>query len=82
MDVNNLKLAGAAGLLGASMPSAPLGPVLYPLQLIKACDPWYLFSALPNGRTLIWLGRQDSNLRMLRSKPSALPLGDAPKLVK
>ena len=25
-----------------------------------------------------WLGRQDSNLRMLGSKPSALPLGDAP----
>jgi hypothetical protein len=25
-----------------------------------------------------WLGRQDSNLRMLGSKPSALPLGDGP----
>jgi hypothetical protein len=27
---------------------------------------------------LKWLGRQDSNLRMLGSKPSALPLGDGP----
>ena len=26
----------------------------------------------------IWLGRQDSNLRMTGSKPVALPLGDAP----
>jgi hypothetical protein len=26
----------------------------------------------------IWLGWQDSNLRMLGSKPSALPLGDTP----
>jgi hypothetical protein len=25
-----------------------------------------------------WLGRQDSNLGMLGSKPSALPLGDGP----
>ena len=25
-----------------------------------------------------WLGRQDSNLRMLGPKPSALPLGDDP----
>ncbi len=28
----------------------------------------------------IWLGRQDSNLRMLVPKTSALPLGDAPSL--
>lgn len=28
----------------------------------------------------IWLGRQDSNLRMLGPKPSALPLGDVPLL--
>ena len=27
-----------------------------------------------------WLGRQDSNLRMLGPKPSALPLGDVPLL--
>src|SRR5580698_9627148 len=27
-----------------------------------------------------WLGRKGSNLRMLESKSSALPLGDAPKL--
>ena len=26
----------------------------------------------------VWLGRQDSNLRMLGPKPSALPLGDGP----
>ena len=26
----------------------------------------------------VWLGWQDSNLRMLGSKPSALPLGDTP----
>ena len=26
----------------------------------------------------LWLGRQDSNLRMLGPKPSALPLGDDP----
>ena len=26
----------------------------------------------------IWLGRRDSNPRMLGPKPSALPLGDAP----
>src|ERR1700710_2267463 len=26
-----------------------------------------------------WLGRKGSNLRMLESKSSALPLGDAPK---
>ena len=29
----------------------------------------------------IWLGRQDSNLRMTGSKPVALPLGDAPSLI-
>jgi hypothetical protein len=29
-----------------------------------------------------WLGRQDSNLRMPGSKPGALPLGDAPILMK
>jgi hypothetical protein len=32
-----------------------------------------------NRLRLVWLGRQDSNLGMLGSKPSALPLGDAPK---
>jgi hypothetical protein len=26
----------------------------------------------------MWLGRQDSNLRMAASKAAALPLGDAP----
>ena len=26
----------------------------------------------------VWLGRQDSNLRMPGSKPGALPLGDGP----
>ena len=25
-----------------------------------------------------WLGREDSNLRMVESKSTALPLGDAP----
>lgn len=29
-----------------------------------------------------WLGHQDSNLGMLGSKPSALPLGDAPVVGK
>ena len=28
---------------------------------------------------LSWLGREDSNLRMVESKSTALPLGDAPK---
>jgi hypothetical protein len=32
----------------------------------------------PFGQAKIWLGWQDSNLRMLGSKPSALPLGDTP----
>ena len=27
-----------------------------------------------------WLGREDSNPRMLGPEPSALPLGDAPKI--
>src|ERR1700687_3505134 len=27
---------------------------------------------------LVWLGREDSNLRMVESKSTALPLGDAP----
>jgi hypothetical protein len=31
-----------------------------------------------NARLFSWLGRQDSNLRMLVPKTSALPLGDAP----
>ena len=31
-----------------------------------------------NGDNNTWLGRQDSNLRMLGPKPSALPLGDDP----
>jgi hypothetical protein len=30
-----------------------------------------------NDRT-VWLGREDSNLRMAESKSAALPLGDAP----
>jgi site-specific DNA recombinase len=29
-------------------------------------------------KTEIWLGREDSNLRMTESKSVALPLGDAP----
>jgi hypothetical protein len=29
-------------------------------------------------RPLVWLGWQDSNLRMPGSKPGALPLGDTP----
>ena len=33
---------------------------------------------LPKGHFLDWLDRQDSNLRMLGPKPSALPLGDGP----
>ena len=28
-----------------------------------------------------WLGREDSNLRMVESKSTALPLGDAPTAV-
>lgn len=32
----------------------------------------------PLTRTLVWLGRQDSNLRYTGSKPDALPLGYAP----
>ena len=28
-----------------------------------------------------WLGREDSNPRMLGPEPSALPLGDAPKFI-
>lgn len=38
---------------------------------------WYSLS-LPGVVYSIWLGRQDSNLRMLVPKTSALPLGDAP----
>ena len=29
-------------------------------------------------RRTAWLGREDSNLRMVESKSTALPLGDAP----
>jgi hypothetical protein len=35
---------------------------------------------IPCGAGTGWLGRKGSNLRMLESKSSALPLGDAPKL--
>ena len=31
-----------------------------------------------SGKSEIWLGREDSNLRMVESKSTALPLGDAP----
>jgi hypothetical protein len=31
-----------------------------------------------NGLLVAWLGREDSNLRMVESKSTALPLGDAP----
>ena len=34
----------------------------------------------PNGRFIIWLGWQDSNLRMLVPETSALPLGDIPSI--
>lgn len=30
----------------------------------------------------VWLGRKDSNLRMPGPKPGALPLGDAPIIVR
>jgi hypothetical protein len=30
------------------------------------------------GGARYWLGREDSNLRMVESKSTALPLGDAP----
>ena len=33
----------------------------------------------PNYDSLVWLGRQGSNLRMAESKSAALPLGDAPR---
>ena len=35
-------------------------------------------SVLSHANSSLWLGRQDSNLRMLGPKPSALPLGDVP----
>jgi hypothetical protein len=43
----------------------------------------YADRAIPRGTRLIlsaktWLGREDSNLRMVESKSTALPLGDAP----
>ena len=37
----------------------------------------FLYNAI-NLQFLIWLGREDSNLRMTGSKPVALPLGDGP----
>ena len=37
--------------------------------------------ALENELRTIWLGRQDSNLRMPVPKTGALPLGDAPLAV-
>src|SRR6188508_2184120 len=37
---------------------------------------WRLLSRDHTG----WLGREDSNLRMVESKSTALPLGDAPRL--
>ena len=37
-----------------------------------------LFSQLSRMLTKIWLGREDSNLRMAESKSAALPLGYAP----
>ena len=37
---------------------------------------WRIAAEKPENST--WLGRQDSNLRMLGPKPSALPLGDDP----
>ena len=42
--------------------SAPLGDALFPFQGLRE----------------VWLGREDSNLRMAESKSAALPLGDAP----
>ena len=36
------------------------------------------FLASPARRWNAWLGREDSNLRMVESKSTALPLGDAP----
>jgi hypothetical protein len=32
----------------------------------------------PEWTRTAWLGREDSNLRMVESKSTALPLGDAP----
>ena len=40
----------------------------------EGCQPWENRSE----DLLTWLGRQDSNLGMLESKSSALPLGDGP----
>ena len=37
-----------------------------------------LYLLLPCSLVFVWLGWQDSNLRMPGSKPGALPLGDSP----
>ena len=44
--------------------------ILFKQKIPKSCD---LGSII-----FLWLDRQDSNLRMLGPKPSALPLGDDP----
>ena len=70
------------------------GPAGYEQCAVAASDralgePWALIlprlrQAMKQNNSLreffisLWLDRQDSNLRMLGPKPSALPLGDGP----
>ena len=53
-----------------------------PRLVIPAADKLYEKICRYNKRLIlldkIWLGREDSNLRMVESKSTALPLGDAP----
>lgn len=49
------------------------------ILLIEAKKPFRL--VVDNDKSLLGLGRRDSNPRMLGPKPSALPLGDSPKVV-
>jgi hypothetical protein len=82
-----LSLAGTAGLFVAARltPSGPLSlrdNVLSRYALESNLEvlilPYLRQGPSPAAMLYLWLGRQDSNLRIRGSKPRALPLGDVP----
>ncbi len=85
----HLIMAGAGGLIRLFYKSLQgFAPSLCSVQMLRICRTWFQSSKqrcsvpalcrnLIQG-TKMWLGREDSNLRMPGSKPGALPLGDAP----
>ena len=86
LNDNDLTLViGTPGATAVLVFGAPSSPLAQPYNiavghLVSAMVGVVMFHVIGEVKKS-WLGRQDSNLRMLIPKTSALPLGDAPSPV-